>query len=259
MTIAAGFFFPVVLALLYCFLRWGVFASWPAPQKGVWLLPIAGLFLIAGSWWLGSILYRGTVNRVRYPVQTIPLKPGEREAMNFVGSGTDPASSLKAIRAGVKFRKAQWSARLNIFACLLVAVCCFGYQQAANRESRALLTVGRRTQGTLQNITVTRHFPLFWLTGYSFNVSYNDQAGTEHRAQMEANEELFTKHTTGAGQFTHHAIEVVFRPEDPTVAGLPEALGGSIWGYVIAAILLVIGCFAYRIYHPISRLEQRER
>ena len=106
---------------------------------------------------------------------------------------------------------------------------------------------------------IARHLPLFWLTDYSFDVSYIDHAGTPRRARMEANAELFTKHTLGAGRFTHHPIEVAFLAEDSTVVALPEILGGSIWGYVIATILFAMGCFIYRRSRHGQRPLERKR
>jgi hypothetical protein len=129
-------------------------------------------------------------------------------------------------------------------ACLIIAVSCVEYQAGANRDRHALLRLGQRTQGTLQNITITRHLPWFWWRDYSFEVSYVDQAGAGHQARMEANAKLLAKHTVRDGKFTHHLIEVAFLPDNPTVAALPEALGGSIWGYVFAAFAIAVG-FAY--------------
>ena len=110
-----------------------------------------------------------------------------------------------------------------------------------------LLEIGHRTQGRLENITITRHLPfLFWWPFYSFDVSYVDDAGASHRKQMGVSAEVFTKNTLDNGRFTHHNIEVAFLPHHPDVVGLPEALGSSVWGYVIAVVPLLIGFALFR-------------
>ena len=110
-----------------------------------------------------------------------------------------------------------------------------------------LLEIGHRTQGRLENVTITRHFPLFfWWPFYSFDVSYGDDAGASHRKQMDVSAEVFTKNTLPDGRFTHHNIEVAFLRDRPDVVGLPEALGNSVWGYVIAAVPVLIGLALFR-------------
>ena len=156
-----------------------------------------------------------------------------------MGVRNDGVQDIRSIREQIRAKKNRWNSKVAASAWLLVAVCCVGYQTSANRERRTLLEAGHRTQGTLENITRTTH-SFFW-PSYTFDVSYMDDAGAPHRETMDANAELFTENTIVGGKFTHHMMEVVFLPDHPHVAGLPKALGNSVWVFVIAIVPLFLG------------------
>jgi len=264
MAVAAAFLFPLALAMLLGFLGWVVLPALHNLRSEMWGYPVAGLFLVVLCSWLGLILYQGTVNRLRYAPQTTGVKLSEGEMTTLygnpaaatkpqplkaaaIGSGNYTVPDLRAIRAQRRLRSSRRQLKLIAIACLLIAVCCGGYQTSANRERRMLLETGHRTQGRLENITITRHLPfLFWWPFYSFDVSYVDDAGASHRKQMGVSAEVFTKNTLDNGRFTHYNIEVAFLSHHPDVVGLPEALGSSVWGYVIALVPLLIGFALFR-------------
>ncbi len=279
MVVAAAFLFPLMLALLLGFLGLELVPALHNPRSEIWGYPIIGLFLAAGCCWIGSILYQGTVNRLRYPPQTTAVKQSEGEMTTLYGNpaaATKPQAfkaaaigsenytvpDLGSIRAQRRLRRSRRQAKLIASACLLIAVCCVGYQTSANRERRMLLEIGHRTQGRLENVTITRYLPLFfWWPSRSFDVWYVDDAGAPHRKQMDVSAEVFKKNTLANNRFTHHSIEVAFLPHHPDVVGLPEALGSSVWGYVIAVVPLLIGfaLFRSRQLHASNTLRKAEK
>jgi hypothetical protein len=282
MVVAAAFLFPLALAMLFGFLGWVVLPALHNLHSEMWGYPVAGLLLVVLCSWLGLILYQGTVNRLRYAPETTAVKLSEGEMTTLsgnsvaarkpkplqpqaaaTGSGHYTAPELRAIRAQRRLRRSRRQLKLIAFACLLIAVCCGGYQTSANREQRMLLEIGHRTQGRLENVTITRHLPLFfWWPSRSFDVSYVDDAGASHRKQMDVSAEVFTKNTLANGRFTHHNIEVAFLPHHPDIVGLPEALGSSVWGYVIAIVPLLIGFALFRSLarqqHTLNTLKKAE-
>lgn len=85
-------------------------------------------------------------------------------------------------------------------------------QVAQNRNLELLRAGGQQTSGVLQQVTVHNG-------SYSFFIQY---AG--RKKEFQASRQLFEKHTLPGHTFTHHEIGVVYLPDKPEVAELPEML-----------------------------------
>lgn len=239
MTFAAGCFFLLALGFISIVLMLSGFSFWTHLRSGRWFVPIWGGIVLVIVSWLGSIFYWGTVNRWRYPL----MRPEEVQGLAGAGAGNHSGPSIEGIRAERRSKRHRREKILLVSGAFLFGICCIGYQTQVNGQNRKLLTVGHRTQGLLENITITKHF---WLSDYSFDVSYTDDAGVSHRVAMDANAGLFAKNTTSQETFSHHPIEVTFLSNEPELAGLPDALGPSLWGYVFAIVLFSFGVYEWR-------------
>jgi hypothetical protein len=233
MVFAAVFLFPLLLAVNFYFWGWILLPEAQLLQSIVWAHAIVALVMVAGCVWLGSILYQGVVNRIRFRRISgqVDTKPAAAKSYS--------TSELIEIRKQNRLQANRWRMRLFGSALAVMAVCCAGYQTTKNEEQKLLRETGRQTQGMLENITISKRFPLLWWADYSFDVSYVDDTGKSHRQRLEGNSVVYGKNILGDGRFTHHSIEVIYLPNRPDVAVFPETLGPGCWGYIFAIISAV--------------------
>jgi hypothetical protein len=238
MVFAAFFLFPLLLAVAFWLLGWVLLPEVQLLKSIAWVHAGIALAMTAGCVWLGSILYQGVVNRIRFRRTSGPAdsKPDAKYS----------ASELIKIRNENQLRASRRQMRLFGSALAVIAVCGAGYQATNNWEQKLLRETGLHVQGMLENITITRQFPIGWLVGYSFDVSYVDDAGKSHRQQLDGNSLVYEKNVIGDGKFTHHSIEVIYLPNRPDVAVFPETLGPGYWGYIIALLPAFCAVLVFR-------------
>ncbi len=125
-------------------------------------------------------------------------------------------------------------------ACLMTLAMglFFLYGQVSVHLDHAMLKrKGQRIAGTLR--MVIKHRTNFIPTGSSFEVEYAGQT-----KRFSVNRKLLREHTLGDGRFTHHELPVIYLPNRPDVAELPEMLGFSAWSlfpYLIGGVLAYLG------------------
>jgi len=111
-------------------------------------------------------------------------------------------------------------------------------QQDSQRQE--LKSVGQSTVGNLTG--ATRHSVNFIPMGYSFQISYAGQS-----KQFDVSKSLFYSHINDDGKFrVNERIPVIFIPNRPNVAELPEMLdllawwcGGPLVKYSMGTIVLL--------------------
>lgn len=99
-----------------------------------------------------------------------------------------------------------------------------------NRQHWLLKQRGQRTVGMLQKVTRTQHNVYFIPVSsiYTFDVAFRDLSGMPRNLHCVVNGALLDKHMVARTTYQHDVMEVVFLPDDPKVAGLPEMLGISL-------------------------------
>ena len=227
MVLAAFFLFPLLLAFTFWFFGWFLLPEAQLLKSTIWIHVLVALVMVAGCVWLGSILYQGVVNRIRFRRISGPVDTKQDAKYS--------SSELVGIRNQNRLRINRWRTRLFGFALAVIAACFVGYQATNNEEYTMLRETGRHVQGMLENIIITRQ-PLLGWAGYSFDISYVDDNGTSHRQQLEGNSEVYGKNVVSDGKFTHHNIDLVYLPNRPDIAAFPETLGPGYWGFVIALL-----------------------
>jgi len=86
---------------------------------------------------------------------------------------------------------------------------------------------------------VTRQNVDFVLSSYTFTINY-----TNRSKAFDVNSRLFQENTLPDGKFTRHAISLVYLPDEPDVAELPEMLGFQttfLFTFFMGGILIVLG------------------
>jgi hypothetical protein len=134
---------------------------------------------------------------------------------------------------------------------VLLGVAVLYFQVQKTREHRLLKAAGQHISGTLQ--MVTKHRTNFITTGYDLTVDY---AG--RRKSFSVDSDLATKHTLVDGRFTRHPVDVVYLPNRPEIAELPEMLAASDWpSYLIGIVFTLSGVTGIRPTIRAWRLSKR--
>ena len=150
---------------------------------------------------------------------------------------------IKTLAEGVKlgYRITVLPPRITVglvYGIMIMVGCYCVYGEATQLRNHARLKKsGVPTSGILQ--MVTRHSVNFIPTGYTFTINY---AGRSKAFGVDSR--LLNENTLPDGKFTHHAISLVYLPDEPDVAELPGMLGfhmSSLFAFLMGGILVFLG------------------
>ena len=114
MVFAAFFLFPLLLAVTLWLLGWLLLPEAQLLQSIAWVHAIVALFMVAGCFWLGSILYQGVVNRIRFRRISGQADTKPADANKY------SASELMEIRKQNRVQASRW--RMRLFGSALVVI-----------------------------------------------------------------------------------------------------------------------------------------
>jgi hypothetical protein len=135
-------------------------------------------------------------------------------------------------------------------------VLCFGGYR--NHQYWQLTHRGARILGTLEQVTQTRHTVYGVIptgTDYKFTISYTDSAGGAHRFDSDIDNKLLREHTI-LDRFTRHPIEVLYVPDDPDMAGLPDMIDVSVYPFLFGSVMLWFSGFLEPVLIGASRVRR---
>ncbi|HUA38755.1 MAG TPA: hypothetical protein VMA35_10225 [Candidatus Sulfopaludibacter sp.] len=128
------------------------------------------------------------------------------------------------------------SAMIVILGVVIICAQC-----SEIRNHARLKKAGQQITGTLQ--MVTRHYVYFIPSGYSFMVAYAGRL-----QDFTVDKQLFLENTLPDGKFSQHPIAVIYLPDDPGVAELPEMLKGSAFSpidFLIGGLFVCVGGWGF--------------
>jgi hypothetical protein len=137
----------------------------------------------------------------------------------------------------------RFRAALTFAMIVLIGVFIIWAQCSDIRNHALLKKRGQQITGTLQ--MVTKHYVYFIPSGYSFLVKY---AGTFK--DFWVGKQFYLENTLPDGKFIQHPIAVVYLPEDPGVADLPENLKVSAFSpftFLIGGLFVCAGGLGFHL------------